>query len=89
VFKKLSDELKQISKQISMELDIVLQSCEAKDETAEICKRILKKHRKLLKLLILAFYVTLIGLDIYYSVYSINYVLHMPPNATVRIPNID
>ena len=87
MFKKLSDELKQISKQISMELDIVLQSCEAKDETSEICKRILKKHRKLLKLLIIAFFVALIGLDIYYSVYSINYVLHMP-NATVRIPNI-
>ena len=85
MFKKLSDELKQIS----MELDIVLQSWEVKDETPEICKRILKKHRKLLKLLILAFYVTLIGLDIYYCVYSINYVLHMPPNATVRIPNID
>ena len=85
MFKKLSDKLKQIS----MELDIVLQSCEANDETQKICKRILKKHRKLLKLLIIAFFVALIGLDIYYSVYSINYVLHMPPNATVRIPNID
>jgi hypothetical protein len=81
MFKKLSDKLKQIS----MELDIVLQSCEAKDETQKICERILK-HRKLLKLLILAFFVTVIGLDIYCFVYSINYVLHMPP--TVRIPNI-
>ena len=83
MFKKLSDKLKQIS----MELDIVFQSWEAKDETPKICKRILK-HRKLLKLLILAFYVALIGLNVYYCVYSINYVLHMPPNATVRIPNI-
>jgi len=85
MFKKLSDKLKQIS----MELDIVLQSCEAKcraeDETQKICERIFK-HRKLLKLLILAFFVTVIGLDIYYFVYSINYVLHMPP--TVRTPNI-
>ena len=85
MFKKLSDELKQIS----MELDIVLQSCEAKcraeDETQKICERIFK-HRKLLKSLILAFFITVIGLDIYYFVYSINYVLHMPP--TVRIPNI-
>ena len=87
MFKKLSDELKQIS----MELDIVLQSCEAKcraeDETQKICERIFK-HRKLLKSLILAFFITVIGLDIYYFVYSIDYVLHMPPNATVRIPNI-
>jgi len=82
MFKKLSDKLKQIS----MELDIVFQSWEVKDEAPKICKRILK-HRKLLKLLILAFYVTLIGLNIYCFVYSINYVLHMP-NATVKIPNI-
>ena len=79
MFKKLSDKLKQIS----MELDIALQSCEAKDEIPKICK----KHRKLLKLLILAFFVTVIGLNIYCFVYSINYVLHMPP--TVKIPNID
>ncbi len=83
MFKKLSDKLKQIS----MELDIMIQSWDTKDVTPKIYKRILK-HRKLLKLLILAFYVALIGLDIYYFVYSIDYVLHMPLNATVRIPNI-